>query len=98
MRPEEKRGCDNCEFIGSDDAGGDYSPSYPVCDKHPSYSCLKNFPFKNGCKSFQLGFWASEFADQVYTGGDSLEDDGYTKAYQLYREKYGAASLKEKSP
>jgi hypothetical protein len=63
MRPS----CERCAYLGSDDDGNypEVCISWPVCDKHESYSRLKSFPFKSPMPCFLPNFWHSEFASMI---------------------------------
>jgi len=84
-------GCLNCAYLASDSAGGDaqWDQSWPICEKFPRYSALKTFPFKKRMPCFRLGFWQSEFADQIVSG----EHEEILRLMDLWAKKYPSSSI-----
>jgi hypothetical protein len=75
--------CNKCAYFHADHDG------YVECSKNPNWANLKSFPFKKLKDCFRLGFWHSEFADEV-----CCDDEKNDMAFKKYREKYKAAEDK----
>ncbi len=80
--------CSTCQFLAQDSDGGEpeYSVSWDVCDKFPTRSNLKSFPFKKPQSCHVLNFWHSEFAGRIGGGTDEQIKASEDKASAEYRE------------
>lgn len=57
-----KRCCENCQQIYND--SDSYQPAWLRCSEYPFMENLSSFPFKNGCKHFELHWTYAEDYDE----------------------------------
>lgn len=57
-----KRSCENCQQIYND--SDSYQPAWLRCSEYPFMENLVGFPFKNGCKYFELHWCYTEDYDE----------------------------------